>query len=147
MGVLGKILGIGHGGLGQTPGQIVADKDDLVHDAIEPTLGQLQVAVVGEDHRPAGQASQQAQQTGLELGEMDADDIVLADEPPGQKGKGGHDDALAHAEQHRRADHAHAVDHLLGRQGRVVARGQHRDLVAPLGQGCRQAFDIDGQGR
>ena len=34
--VLGKILGVGHHRLGQPPSKIVAGKDDLVHDAVEP---------------------------------------------------------------------------------------------------------------
>ena len=145
VGMLGKVLGVGHGRLGQVASQVVADKDHLVHHPVEPALGQLQVTMVGEDHGPPGQVPQQTQQAGLELGQVDAHHVVLANKPPGQEGKPGHDDALANAKQHRGTDDMHPIHDLLRRQCRIVARGEHRHLVAALGQGRRQAFDIDGQ--
>ncbi len=76
---------------------------------------------------------------------MDAYHVVLADQAPGQKGKGGHDDALAQAKDHRRTHDVHPFDSLLGRKRVVVTRGEHGDLVTAPGQGRGQPLDIDCQ--
>jgi hypothetical protein len=47
--------------------------------------------------------------SGVELGEMQAHNIVLAHEFGCQEAKSGHDDALADPKEHRRSHDPHAV--------------------------------------
>ena len=63
---------------------------------------------------------------------------------PARCGKARHHHALVEAEGHGHAHHPHAVD--LSSCGSFgVVRGQHRDLVTPLGQRLRQPLDVDRQ--
>ena len=47
-----------------------------------------------------------------------------------RKGKVGMMTPLLMRNMHRGADNAHPIDHLFGRQRRIVARSEHSDLVA-----------------
>jgi hypothetical protein len=143
--VVGVVLGVRDDPLGEPGCDGVRPGDDALDDAVDRAGGQTQVAVVGEDSGPADGPCTQRENPGLELGKMDAHDVVRADLADRLDAVGRHDHALADPEGDRHADDAHTVGFLQLRQGALMPGREDGHLVAALGENPGEALDVDRQ--
>ena len=81
----------------------------------------------------------------VKLWQVEAYNIMLYYQSCRKEPKGGHDDALAHAEGHGRTDDAHVIFDRLDWQIALEPRGQHSHLVSPRDQSAGHSLGVDGQ--
>jgi len=143
--VIRVILSISYDVIRQNPGHVVLEFDDQIDKAIEETGRQAQVAVISQHGGFAEETGAEGHARRVELRQVELDHVVLPDQFGGDQAEGRGDNALADAHRYRHADDAHAIHHFFARQGLVVLRRHHRDLVTAPGKGACQPFGVDGQ--
>jgi hypothetical protein len=145
--VVSVVLGICHDVIREQSRHVVLEVDDRVDDAVEESGRHVEVAVIGEDGGFAEQAGTEGHARRVELREVELNHIVLRHQFGGDQPEGRSDDAFADADGDRDAEDADTVHRLLARQGRVVLRCHHRDLMAAAHKGARQTLGVDGESR
>jgi len=100
--------------------------------------------VIGEHDRFMQYAADQGNIGCVQLGQVQVDDISLANLPPGPIKHAWHEHTLTDVGDHARTDDLDTLSQLTGRQAAVVARGEDGHLVAALDQGVSQPFSVDG---
>ncbi len=138
-------MGVGDDGAGCLRRDVVGKVRGLVGQKMHHAGRQVQIAVIGEHHRLPQQPADARQIGGVQLRQVQVHHIRLADELPGPVQYRWRHHPLADAQGHIQADHLHAIAHLPGRQGGIIARREHRHLVAAPSQGARQPLGIDRQ--
>ncbi len=102
--------------------------------------------MVGQhDGRTRDQSRRNGDARRVELWQVNAGDVVFAQQRPRDVAESGHDHALADPKRDGRTNDPHAFDDLLRRQGRVIARCEDGHTVTACRQTTREAFDIDRQ--
>jgi len=99
--------------------------------------------MIREDDRLAQHPAARGQPRRVKLRQVQMHDVCLTGELPGHRPEAGHDYPLADAKSHRDAHHVHAVHDFVAREGRIVLRGKHSDLVALLDERVAQAFHVN----
>ncbi len=129
----GEILGVRSNSVRKDSREPIHAMDGLIDNPIEDSLRQFQIAMIGEHGRLAQQAAAQGHASGVELGQVQVNHVMLQDQFPGQVAKGGHDDTLANPEEYRGAHDLDTVLDLAAGQIGIILGSQHRNLVPLLG--------------
>jgi hypothetical protein len=141
--MVGIVLRVRHNVAGKNPRHIVLKVDYRIHETVEETGGQQQVAVIGKNGRFSEQAAAQGYTRRIKLRQMHLDHVVLRYQPGGDPAKGRRDDAFADTHHDGNPEDFHAIHAFPARQGRVILCSHDGDLMTAFGEGTCQPFGID----
>ena len=103
--------------------------------------------MIGKHSRLAIDAAAESHTGSVKLRQVHLNDIVFSHQSGGDLTKGWGDRSLAQAKKDRHANDLDAVQHFCARQGFIVLRGHHCDLVPAFSERARQPLGINGKAR
>lgn len=143
--MLAKIVRVCHNPVHQQTSRLIHSAHYLIDEPVEWSRWKFEVAVIRQHARFAPQTGTCSHSCCVKLWQVEAYSIMLYYQSCRKEPKGGHDDALAHAEGHGRTDDAHVIFDRLDWQIALEPRGQHSHLVSPRDQSAGHSLGVDGQ--
>lgn len=139
------VLGVGHHDVGRRGGDPVGEIDGQHRRRAEQAGRQTKVAVIREHHRFVLQPAADGDAGGVELRQVQAEDVECPHFARRLAPDGRHDHALADSERHWNADHVDPGDRLAPRKIGSVLGSENGDLMSGPRPGMGQPLHVDRQ--